>query len=130
MNRIAIIATAFSLVTAAWAGILLEKPEGAVDVKDTNGRFQAWGVGIETNVLRIIPPGVGAQDTSSCSPLKMTRQYTPRDVKTVKEWEDLRQDIRKRILEYFGKVPSSQLPLDAKVEKQTFVFHFTLKNLW
>jgi len=95
-----------------------QKPDGAVEVKDRNGRFTGWGIGIKTNLLQIVPPGVGAQVDAGRSPLKLTHEYAPRDIDTVAKWEEARADTRKRILGYFGQVPSAKLPLDVKVEAE------------
>ena len=96
----------------------MAKPDGAREAKDRNGRFIGWAFGIKTNALCVIPPGIGARADGSCSPLKLTREYTPRNVTTLAEWKEVREDIRKRVLDYFGQVPSAKLPLDAKVEAE------------
>lgn len=115
MIRTAIIAAvALALVAPGLAGVLLEKPEGAADVKDQTGNVSAWTAGIETNLLRIIPPGAGGGEPHS--PLNIDREYNPRTVKTLGEWKALRADIRKRILGYFGQVPSPEVPLAPRVE--------------
>jgi hypothetical protein len=103
MSRTTIAAAiVFSLVARGLAGVLLEKPEGAAEVKDQRGNISAWTV--------------GGKQGQSCSPLNMDREYDPRSVKTLEEWKALRADIRKRIVGYFGRMPSPKLPLDAKVE--------------
>ncbi len=116
-TAIAAITALFLSVPAGAEPMLLEKPQGAKEVTSPQGNVTAWAVGIETNLLQIIPPGTGEIEGQSGSPLLMTREYDQRSVQTRQQWEQLRQDIRKRILGYFGEVPSAELPLEAKVEQ-------------
>ncbi len=119
MNKTAIVAAAvLCLFPLARAGVLLEKPPGAGEVTDQRGNVTAWTTGIKTNLLRIIPPGVGGEGAEARSPLKLTREYESRDVGTLEQWKQIRADIRKRILGYFGQVPSADLPLEPKLEAQ------------
>lgn len=115
-NRPVIAAIVSVFVTSASAGVLLEKPQQAGEAKDPRGNVVAWTVGIETNLMRIIPPGVGAGGDGSGSPLNLDREYNSRSVTTLEQWSQLRADIRKRIVGYFGEVPSAKLPLEAKLE--------------
>ena len=114
MYRTAIAALILMCLSAhAATPVPLEKPAGASDAKDARQRVIGWQIGPATNPLQMIQLGSG--EDSSASPLKMDRDYSPRSITTLAQWKQLRPDISKRVLGYFGAMPSNKLPLDAKV---------------
>ena len=117
MYRTAIVAVALTCLSAhAATPAPLEKPAGARDAKDTHQRVIGWAIGPATNPLQVIRLGSG--EGGSASPLKMDREYNPRSIATLRQWKQLRSDIRKRVLGYVGAMPSDKLPLDVKVESE------------
>lgn len=118
MYRTAIAALTLMCLSAhAATPVPLEKPAGASDAKDARQRVIGWQIGPATNpLLQMIQLGSG--EDSSASPLKMDRDYNPRSITTLAQWKQLRPDISKRVLGYFGAMPSNKLPLDAKVESE------------
>jgi hypothetical protein len=105
--------------------VMFERPESAVDLKDPQGRFLAWGIGPSTNYLQVFPPGTG--ESHPKSPLVLAVDGQSRNVATLEQWKGLRADIRKRVLAYVGNLPSDKLPLEPKVESETDKEDYTLR---
>jgi len=107
-----------------WAGgseaaepIRMERPADARAAL-SRGRVIGWETGFRTNALRLVQPRKNVHASSLC-PLRVDNEFKPRKITTPEAWEEVRPQIRKAVLGYFGEMPSRETPLDARVEKET-----------
>ena len=127
MRTIALAAAALILAAAAAAGPF-KPPADSRKVLDVKGVFQGYAIGMASNPLTILPPGLNERNPGeSWSPARITHDFKPRAVSSVAEWEKVRADIRKRIGDFLGKLPPRDLPLDAKVEGETDGGDYTVR---
>ena len=98
--------------------IAFELPEGATPVME-RGRLIGHAMGLKTNPLTLLRARPGDAATArAIGPLAVDAQFRPRPVTTPAAWEAVRAGLRKRMLDYFGRMPPADAPLDVKVERK------------
>jgi len=91
-------------------------PESARLEATDRGQVSHYRVGLETNSLKLYPPGDDAKRRDS--PLDIDHQFQSRPIRTLAEWKKARAKVRQAMAGYFGKLPDPKLPLKPKVEKE------------
>ena len=82
------------------------------------GRQIGWGLGLKTNYLTVVKPGANANRALSVGPVAVDAQFRKRSVTTVKDWEKVRADLKKRMAKYLGALPPRDAPLKVKTEQE------------
>jgi hypothetical protein len=98
--------------------IPLKIPEDADKAYEKNRQI-GWGLGPKINRLTVINlGGRGAGRAHGGGPLSVNAKFQKRNVKTAKEWEKVRAELQKLLLDYFGEMPPRDAPLEVKVEQE------------
>ena len=84
-------------------------------VKDAQGRVIGRNIGLEVNPITIV---AGENDPhrpgAPFSPTVISHDFSPRAVRTPKQWQAARSDIVRRVRAFLAPMPPRGLPLDAQ----------------
>ena len=120
-------ATSSAAAASRPAFIPFRPPANTKEVTDVTGRrVVGFGYGNEANQVVVFGPG---QARAEFSALAVDRKFARRDVKTLQQWQQVRQEIRAALMDYFGQAPAMDLPLDPKAEQEEDCGDYILRTV-